>query len=152
MVLRATIALAGMAVALTAMEGAAVLVTLGLGVSAGALIAAIYLHRCQLRVLPPLATRRRWPLADLGLAAVAVAPGVVLAAWLEDAVEGSPHAIGAGLLAITVSGLIYLAVQWLRRSPELGSLFAALARSPSRAGAWNVALPPSAPPGTEPSR
>jgi len=150
MVLRATIALAGMAVALSAMEGAAVLVTLGLAVSAGALVAAVYLHRCQLLALPPLPGRRGWPLADLAVAAVAVAPGVLLAAWLDGIVKHSYHALSAGLFAVAVSGLIYLAVQWLRGSPELGALFGALAAPRPNADAAGTVRPRPAPLGAEP--
>jgi hypothetical protein len=141
-----------MAVALTAMERAAVLLALGLAISTGALAGAAYLHRRQVRVLPPLASHHGRPLADLVVAAVAVAPGVMLATWLKDAVGTSLYSFGAGLLAVAVSGLTYLAVQWLRGSPELGSLFATLARSPARDGGRERVRPGSAQPRTEPSR
>jgi putative peptidoglycan lipid II flippase len=152
MVLREAIVLTGMAIALATMEGTAVLVTLGLAVSIGALIAARYLHRCQLRVLPALPARRGWPIADLAVAAVATVPGAMLAGWLDQVVVDSYQSLGAGLVGVAVSGLLYLAAQWLRGSPEFRTLFAALVGPRSSAGAWGTVTPRPTSLGTEQPR
>jgi peptidoglycan biosynthesis protein MviN/MurJ (putative lipid II flippase) len=134
MAIRAAVTLVGMAIALSVMRGTTVLWTLGLSLSAANLIAAAYLHRCQVRVLPPLpANKRHRLLGDLAASAIAVAPSVVFAGWLESVIDNRYGGIAAGAAAIAAGGLIYLIIQWARGSGELKSLFSGIPR-PSRKG------------------
>jgi putative peptidoglycan lipid II flippase len=127
MALRAAVALAGMAMALSVMRGATVLWTLGLSLSVANLVAAAYLYRCQIQVLPPLpANKRHRLLGDLATSAIAVALSAVFAGWLESVIHNRYDSIAAGVAAITAGGLSYLGIQWARGSGELMSLFSGI--------------------------
>lgn len=120
MALRAAIALAGAAVAFVAMDGVAVLWTLGLGLSLANLVSAAYLYRATMPAVPAglRPGEGRFP-GDLAAAALSATAGGAVAFWLDG---GAGHA-GAFAVA-TASGLaaafLYLAVQWLRGSREFG--------------------------------
>jgi len=118
MVVRTVIAVAAMVLALTVMDGVAVLWTLGLGMSAASLAAAFYLYRSVTRSAPA-GGRRRHLFGELVAAAVPVALGGALAMWWQTGVHGHYRDMGIALAAVAVSGVLYLLVQWLRGSHEL---------------------------------
>jgi putative peptidoglycan lipid II flippase len=123
MALRGVVAFAGMTIAFVAVDGIAVLWVLGLSCSAAMLVSAAWLHACQARALPAPVASGGWRLGgDVGAAVAALAPGLLVAHGL-----GSMDGFGAGSIAVAgaaagASGLAYLLIQWLRGSPELGSL------------------------------
>lgn len=127
MALRAALTAAGMAVALVAMDGIAVLWTLGLAASVGYLAAAGYLYWRQLRALPVLPDPPGLGLlAGFAAAAVAVAPALLIVRWLGDAAAAGYRQVGVAILALLASGLVYLALQWAAGSAELRSLLGGL--------------------------
>jgi putative peptidoglycan lipid II flippase len=124
--IRAVVAFGGMAIAFTLMSGTAVLWTLGAALSAANLIAAAYLHHCQIR------QRRhgRWAeggqvLGDLVVAAVAIPPGMLVAAHLHAAIQGPYGGMVTAIAVIALSASLYLFIQWLRGSEQLRSLLSA---------------------------
>jgi putative peptidoglycan lipid II flippase len=120
MVLRGAITAIGMAIAVLAMEGAAVLWTLGLAFSASSLVAAAYLHAGVAGRAVGAGMRCR--LGDVAAAAAATAAAVVLAHQLDGALAGSAGRIAGALAVVGAAALVYLAIQALRGSEELRSL------------------------------
>jgi putative peptidoglycan lipid II flippase len=123
--IRAAVAFGGMAVAFTLMSGTGVLWTLGAAVSGANLIAAAYLHYR----LSPQRGRGLLPggdqvLGDLAVAAIAISPGMLVAARLDAAVEGPYGGMVTAIAVLALSALLYLSIQWLRGSEQLRSLLA----------------------------
>jgi putative peptidoglycan lipid II flippase len=124
MVVRVGLSAAGMALAWFAMDGVAVLWTIGLSFSVANLIAATFLQQTTTRRLPPVAGYGAHQLlTDLAIAAAAVAPGTLVGHWLAGA-WGEGLAIPVAMVAIGVSAIIYLAIQWARGSKELAAFMA----------------------------
>jgi putative peptidoglycan lipid II flippase len=129
MAIRAAVTFLGMAIALSTMRGAAILWTLGLSLSAANLVASAYLRWSQIRVLPPLPANKRYCLlGDMAASAIAVAPSVVIAGWVDGLIDDRYDGIVAGIAAIASSGLLYLIIQRARGSGELKSLFSDIPR------------------------
>lgn len=127
--LRTAISLAGMAVAMLALDGTAVIWTLGLSFSAASFVAAAYLYirLARLRSQQP----REWRhslLGTLTAAAVAVLPGWLVAYALGNAGGSSISGALVGLAAVGASGVTYLLIQWWRGSREFTALFAVAGR------------------------
>lgn len=148
MALRAAIVLAGLGLALVVAadvgngavtDGAEILRILGLAVSAGTLVAAIFLHHRHRRALPaPVPVGSRFP-SDLAAAAAAVAAGMAVAGAGPVGIGAAgpvPGSLVTDLLALTVTGAVYLLVQWARGSAELAVLL------PFPAGHGRPAPPP----------
>jgi peptidoglycan biosynthesis protein MviN/MurJ (putative lipid II flippase) len=130
MAIRAALAFAGMAVALSVMHDTAILWTLGLTLSGANLIAAAYLHRSQVRALPRLpAARLDRLLGDLVASLIAILPGLAVALWLAGVADNHYYSIGTGIAAVTASGLSYLLIQWTRGSDELKSLLSGILKA-----------------------
>lgn len=135
MALRGAIAALGMALALQLAAGPAVLWTIGLGFSLATVLAAAFLDHRQRRVLPALSSLPLMKaLGDLGIAALAILPGVIVASLLADVCVGVPLSIALAIGAIAASGLVYLGLQWLRGSPDLAMFLARVGSQPERAG------------------
>jgi putative peptidoglycan lipid II flippase len=127
MAIRAVIAFTGMGVALIAMDGTAVLWTLGLTVAAANLAAAAYLYRCLIRGQPKVSRyEARSILGELVASAISMAPGVFFAIWFEDSVGNRYQNIGVAAAAITISAACYLTIQWMRGSGELKLLLSVI--------------------------
>jgi putative peptidoglycan lipid II flippase len=127
MALCAALTLAGTVAALALPAGTGVLLVLGLAYSAGSLAGGADLWRRVHRRLPP-SPERATPaiLRALAASALMAGPAYLAAAAAAGWAEGR---LGT-LLELTVAGGVgaglYLAVQWLWRSPELGSLLGAI--------------------------
>jgi putative peptidoglycan lipid II flippase len=125
--MRAGIAFAGMALALSAMNGIAILWMLCLSVSAANLISAAYLYRHITRAMPPMPRPGRPPVLGALLASTAsVVPGAFFAVAVQGPVEHRYQNIAAALGAVAVTGIVYIALQWLRGSAELKALRSAI--------------------------
>jgi putative peptidoglycan lipid II flippase len=128
-VLRALIAFVGMAFALIALQGVAIIWALGLSFSAASLIAAAYLYRRQVRLgSQQLPERHSRFLGDLAASTIAVVPGWLIAHLLDGVLAYQFAGILVGLAAIAASGLTYLFVQWCRGSREFTALFSIVSR------------------------
>lgn len=133
MLVQATICLALACIALL-VEGPAVLVVLGLALSLSVAAAAFHLNARVWRNLSPKGTQRLAPSLTRFVAAAAIMAGP---AWLvADAV---PHWLGRSLgprvgiaAAVLVGGAVFLTLQALWRTPELGWLAAGLVRRRSK--------------------
>jgi len=106
--------------------GPARLFALGLLFSAATVVAGLYLQRRQRRPGERLLERAR--LGDLAAAGLAVLAGVVVVqawpqAWMAGMAAPPP---GLALLALSVSGVLYLALQYGRGSAQLGVLIGAV--------------------------
>lgn len=124
--IRAAVAFGGMAIAFKLMSGTGVLWTLGAAVSVANLLAAAYLHHRLSRQ----SGRGLWPgggqiLGDLVVAAIAIAPAMLVAARLDAAIEGPYGGMVTAIAAIALSASLYLSIQWLRGSQQLRSLLSA---------------------------
>jgi putative peptidoglycan lipid II flippase len=124
---RAAVALTGMALALTAVDGIAILWMLGLSISAANLAAAAYFHR---RLTRPLSAaplhRSRHLISELAASVISIVPGMFIANMLKRAVGNPYYDIGVALAALSISATFYFAIQWLRGSSELKSLFSGI--------------------------
>jgi putative peptidoglycan lipid II flippase len=125
------IALAGMLIAFALPSGAAVVVALGLAVSAGSLVAGWDLWR-RVVVTLPHGGERALP-ATLRASAAACLMAVPAYAVATSAGEHAPDII-AVVAAAVVGIVVYVALQRLWRSPELQLLVAALRTTPARPG------------------
>ncbi|HZH27646.1 MAG TPA: lipid II flippase MurJ [Azospirillaceae bacterium] len=142
MALRAVVAAAGTGLALGVMDGPSVLWTLGLGQSAGSLLAAAYLHRTLMRsrpANPPEGTARtrggtRAFLGDMAIAALSMTAGGAVAFWIGSAPGGQAQAAGGVVVGAAIGGGLYLAIHWVRGSRELASLVSMIRGGPSHAG------------------
>ena len=124
---RAAVALTGMALALTAVDGIAILWMIGLSISAANLAAAGYFHR---RLTRPLSAtplhRSRHLISELAASVISIVPGMFMANLLKRAVGNPYYDIGVALAALSISATFYFAIQWLRGSSELKSLFSGI--------------------------
>jgi putative peptidoglycan lipid II flippase len=124
--IRAAVAFGGMAIAFTLMSGTGVLWTLGAAVSVANLIAAAYLHhRLSRQRGQGLWPGRGQVLGNLVVAAIAILPGMLVAARLHAAIGGPYGGMLTAIAVIALSASLYLSIQWLRGSEQLGSLLAA---------------------------
>jgi putative peptidoglycan lipid II flippase len=130
MAIRAALAVIGMAIAVSAMHGEAILWTLGLSLSGANLIAAAYLHRSQVRRLPllPAGKLDRF-LGDVVASVIAAFVGLVVALWLADVTQDHYRSIGTCVAVLGASGLSYLCIQWARGSAELNSLLSGILKA-----------------------
>jgi peptidoglycan biosynthesis protein MviN/MurJ (putative lipid II flippase) len=120
---RAAISFMGMVVALSAMDGVAILWTLGLFVSAANLAAASFFY-WNLMLPSPAAPlyRTRKLISELAASIISIVPGMFATLVLKCAIGNHYCDIGVAVLALSISGALYLAIQWLRGSSELRSL------------------------------
>lgn len=123
-ILRAVIALTGMAFALSAsLDGIAILWTIGLSVSAANLAAAAYFHQRLMRLMPVAPLKRGRRLAgELGVSLLSLAPGMMIASLLKRTAGNPFYDIGTALAVLSLSAAIYLTLQWLRGSKEMRAL------------------------------
>jgi hypothetical protein len=120
------VASGGLTIAFTLMSGTAVLWTLGAALSAANLIAAAYLHHRQIRQRRPgLWAGGGQVLGDLVVAAIAIPPGMLVAARLDAAIQGPYGGMVTAIAVIALTASLYLSIQWLRGSEQLHSLLAA---------------------------
>lgn len=133
MVVKCVVAAAGIAVAFAAVEGTAVLVVLGLSVSAGSLASAAVLGR-HVRSGLPAGTTTAVPalVRAVGAAAVMAGPAYLVAVHVPSLPWESLRAPFSLLLGSAVGLLVYVAVQVLWRSPEVASLRTELGRRGAR--------------------
>jgi putative peptidoglycan lipid II flippase len=127
MALCASLALAGTVAALALPAGAGVLLVLGLAYSAGSLAGGAHLARRVHRMLPP-SSERVTPaiLRALAASALMAGPAYLAAAAAAGWVQGRLGTVVQLAVAGGVGAGLYLAVQRLWRSPELGSLIGAM--------------------------
>jgi len=129
MVLKCAVAAVGITVALVALDGTAVLVALGLSVSAGSLAGAGLLGRSVHRGLPRGGAGSRPALLRAVAASLVLAGPAYLTAELVPPLPWKDVAPGVNLvLAVGVGLLVYLVVQRLCRSPELAWMRSELTR------------------------
>lgn len=125
--LRAAMALVGIALALSLMEGVAVLWTLGASVSLGNLAAAAYLRRSLARDISAGPSSRKSPLlGELASSVIAITPCLLIAVWLKADPGNHYERIGVAVVSVVIAGILYLTVQWMRGSDELKSLSAGI--------------------------
>lgn len=134
MLCRTLIAFAGMACAMIAFEGIAIIWALGLSFSAATLVSAAYLHLRQARHchLPWNPDTLRF-MGELAASAIAVVPGWMVLHLLGSYPSAPARNFLVGLAAIAVSGVTYLAAQWFRGSREFAALFAGMDRTRPKA-------------------
>jgi putative peptidoglycan lipid II flippase len=127
MALCASLALAGTVVGLAVPAGAGVLLVLGLAYSAGSLAGGADLWRRVRRRLPP-SSERATPavLRALAGSALMAGPSYLAAAAAASGAQGRLGTVIQLAVAGAVGAGLYLAVQRLWRSPELGSLIGAM--------------------------
>jgi putative peptidoglycan lipid II flippase len=124
-----SVALAGMAVALTIDDDRAALAALGLSVSAGALAGCLYLLRRMAIAIQGGSGAWR-PLLRAAAASLLMAgPAWLAAQAVADAIGGEVGWVVAALAAALVGGAIFLAVERALRSPELAFFTSALDRT-----------------------
>ena len=119
---RVVLTFVGIAIAVMAGEGIAMLAILGLTVSVSDLLTGFGLHEALQRGVPVAreGRERHNLLANLGIAALAVASGAALAAVARSAdLPGRFTEASLGGVAVI---LVYLALQKARHSPELDEL------------------------------
>jgi peptidoglycan biosynthesis protein MviN/MurJ (putative lipid II flippase) len=126
---------AGMLVASLVTHGAAILVTLGLFISASDLVAAWYLASRARTGLPRTGERFTPALLRSLLGSLLMAgPAFLVATLLPNHLDGR-WAEQLGMLAAVVTGIvIFVGSQWLCRSPELSSLISGFGRRRLREG------------------
>jgi putative peptidoglycan lipid II flippase len=139
MAIRVAITAGGVPVALTAVDGTAILWALCLSLSAANLVCAMYLYWRQVRVLPAAPDSRGGQLlGDVIASAISIIPGVLVAGWLEGTVGSGHGHVGVALAAMATSGIFYLSLQWIRGSRELRSLVLGSRGSESGAGSREI--------------
>jgi putative peptidoglycan lipid II flippase len=116
--LRAAVAFMGMAIALSAMDGIAILWTVGLSVSAGSIVSAIYFHRTMIQSFPAASQL----ISELAVSVGSITPGMFAAVLLNSTIGSHYYDIGIALASLAISATFYIALQWLRGSSELRSL------------------------------
>ncbi len=137
MAIQVAITAVGMAIALVAIHGPAILLTLCLSLSAANLVSAAYLHWRQVLALPAASdSRSRQLLGNVAASAVSIVPGIVVAGWLEGTVGSGYPQLGVAIAAIAASGFFCLGIQWIRGSGELRSLLFRIL-SPTSSGGLN---------------
>jgi putative peptidoglycan lipid II flippase len=124
MILRTSVSLSGMLIAFLFMEGTAMLVTLGLAMSAGNIASAWHLAR-RLRSKLPKSSERLAPPLLRGFVASALmaAPAYFVAAHVPDLIGGELSDVVGMLAAGLVSIVTFVGVQRAFRSPELALIF-----------------------------
>jgi putative peptidoglycan lipid II flippase len=131
---RTAVSVLGMVLALR-FAGPALLLVLGLAVSAGDLLAAAVLGLVLGRALPPGRSVLRRALGRAGTAAAVMAvPAWAVAAGISTAWAGPLAEVVAVLAAAVVGAAVYVSAQRLLGSPELRALLAVLRPGP-RTGA-----------------
>jgi putative peptidoglycan lipid II flippase len=129
MMIRAAVAFIGMMLALSTMGGLAILWTLGLFLSAANLISAAFFHWNLKSPFPAEPTPRSSQLvSQLATSVISIVPGIFTAVLLTRTVGD----IGGAVAAVAVAGIVYLTIQWLCGSSELGSLFSGIGRRRAR--------------------
>ena len=123
MALRTTTSLCGTAIAFSLAPGTAVLVTLGLAISAGNLLGAWDLGRRFLATLP-VGGARLGPsvLRTSGASLLVAGPAYLLAAQTADWIPGRAGDVVAVVAAASLGLAIYVGVQVMWRSPEAAAL------------------------------
>jgi putative peptidoglycan lipid II flippase len=123
MLCRTVIAFAGMVGAMVSFEGIGIIWALGLSFSGATLVSAAYLHWRQrrLRDLPKAHSPFRFA-GELGASLSAVVPGWIVFHTLSPSTPAAENFL-ISFAAVAVSGLTYLAAQWLRGSREFSALF-----------------------------
>lgn len=116
MMVRTGVALSGMVVAYLVPTGRLVLVLLGLAVSLGNILSALHLRRATVQRLPRSRESALRPVPRLAASAAAMA----LVGWGVSAVVRQPQL--SAVLAAALGLAAFLAVERLRRSPELDYL------------------------------
>lgn len=130
MMLRAVVVLAGTGLALTVMDGVAVLWTTGLALSAGNLAAAAYQYRGLNRALPAVGGQRAGFLWDLFSAAGATAISGAVIFWLVGHPDTYAAAFAAAFAGGLLAGGLYLGTQWARGSEEMAALLSLIGFGP----------------------
>jgi putative peptidoglycan lipid II flippase len=121
MALRTIVVFAGIGLSLQAGTSMLKLISLGLTYSAAVSVAALYInwHGQKSLVGRDSDSLPRWLTANLAIAAISVLPGLFLTRTLPiDAGSGSERIVGAALV-LSMSGVLYLLLQFLRGSREL---------------------------------
>lgn len=128
MALRVALTAVGVAIALTVVEGDAVLGILGLSIAIPNLVAAVWLHKRLTRALPEIPTERlpQW-LIDVAIAAVAAFVGG-LVAWLLPSTGEAIVSLATAAAACLALVVTYLFIQRLRGSQELDDYRGAVLR------------------------
>jgi putative peptidoglycan lipid II flippase len=120
-VVRLCVTLAGMVVALF-MDGAEVLIAIGLAVSLGDNIGAWHLWRRTTRKLPPGGVGLGAPLGRSVLASLLMAgPAYLVAVTLPPFLEGTPRDVLGVALAVPVGGALYFGLNRAWKSAELST-------------------------------
>jgi putative peptidoglycan lipid II flippase len=120
MVVRTVVSALGMAAAMVLVQGTAVLVVLGLAVSAGNIGGAVWLAS-NLRSHLPRSGERIWPsLARTVAASLAMALPVYACSRYLPALSGSRSTVLGACVAVGL--VVFLGLQRAWRSPELGAL------------------------------
>ena len=131
MMVRTSFAVVGIVVAFFFVEGTAVVVALGLAISAGNIVSAQHLFIHLRRQLPPADHGLRSTLVRAGVVSVVMwLPAYVIAEYLPGA--GAIRDAGGLALAGVVAVTIFLAVHTAWRSPELRSLLGRAVTLPGR--------------------
>src|SRR5258705_2282985 len=123
MLLRFVVVGMGVAIAQAALAGPQLLWTLGAVVSAGNIAAGVYLHLRLRRALPNINPLGAISLSELILAAVSVAPAVLLANSLGSDSATIYGTVSLAVMAVIGSIITYLALHFLRGSLELKLVF-----------------------------
>jgi putative peptidoglycan lipid II flippase len=129
--LRTGLTVVGLLTSLALVEGPALMLAIGLTVTAGDLVAAGYLCRAIRRPLPRPPTSLGRSILRICAASLAMAPAVVLVA----AAVGPPVSQLDAALLVALAGaagaVVYLGAQWALRSEELAGLLALFRRDRS---------------------
>jgi putative peptidoglycan lipid II flippase len=135
MLCRTLLAFAGMVLAMVAFKGVAMIWALGLSFSAATLVSGAYLHLRQVRLRRFSRTGEPFRfVGELAASCLAIAPGWFVLHMLGSSALGPAENFLVGFAAVAVSGLTYLAAQWLRGSREFTALFT-MDRSRSKSAA-----------------
>jgi putative peptidoglycan lipid II flippase len=146
MALRTAVSLAGIATAWRLSPGVAVLVALGLGLSAGNLTSALHLQR-RFTARLPAGTERLAPSLARSVAAslVMVGPAYLVAVGIPSLLGGRFSALAGLGAACAVAGATFVGLHWLWRSPEVASVRDGLEIARRRVGHAGRGAPVAAP-------
>jgi putative peptidoglycan lipid II flippase len=121
MIVRIAVTVVGMGVAFS-LGGTAVLVVLGLAVSAGNIVGSVHLAAAVRRRLPRSSVPVMPAVARAAAAALVMAGPAYAVAGLFGSAPGRLSSVAAIAVAGAVGASLFLAVQWALRSPELREL------------------------------
>lgn len=129
MACRSMLLFCGMAVALLLVDGSAVLVVLGLSIAVADVLGGAWLHhRLRRRIDGASAGQGMVLVRTAAAAVVAVIPARYVASAIAERADGVVGA-GIGMAAGAVVGVpLYLALQHVARSPEVGQLLTGVGR------------------------